>query len=341
MTKKALCIGANGQDGSYLLELLLAKGYEVHGTIRRSSVINTERIDHLMENKEVFGKNLFIHYGDVTDASNINALIVKIQPDEIYNLSAQSHVKVSFELPSYTGQVDALGVLNILEAVRNLAPHCKVYQASTSELYGGMGYNMPDDGYTEESPFHPRSPYGCAKIYGYWIIKNYREAYNMFACNGILFNHESPRRGDTFVTKKITNWFRNIDKEQPLQLGNINAYRDWGHAKDYVEAMWLMLQQDEPEDFVIATNKTYSVRDFINECCKQLGYIINWEGTGINEVGTVFTSTRIINTIKINEKYFRPSEVEYLLGNANKAKEKLGWVPKCDFHSLVHDMLNG
>jgi GDPmannose 4,6-dehydratase len=350
--KKAFITGINGQDGSYLTELLLQKGYEVHGIIRRSSVINTDRIDHLMSSK-MFNKTFFIHYGDVTDPANINELISRIKPDEIYNLAAQSHVKVSFELPHYTAQVDALGTLNILEAARIHCPTAKVYQASTSELYGGMGYNMPETGYTETSPLHPRSPYGCAKIYGLWIIRNYREAYNMFACNGILFNHESPRRGDTFVTKKITNWMKKFQSETlkssewtlaPLELGNLNAKRDWGHAKDYVEAMWLMLQQDKPADFVISTNTTYSVKDFINECFEQMGWskFVKWIGDGVNEK-LVFASGNFLELplVVVNPKYFRPSEVEVLLGDSTKARNVLGWKPNYDFSGLVKDMLNG
>jgi GDPmannose 4,6-dehydratase len=351
--KKALVTGANGQDGSYIIELLLSKGYEVHGVIRRSSVFNTARIDHLMSDPKIYNKQLFIHHGDVTDPVNINNLVYTIQPDEVYNLAAQSHVKVSFEVPYYTAQTDAIGTLNVLEAVRTMCPTARVYQASTSELYGGMGYNMPATGYTEESPFHPRSPYGVAKIYGYWIIKNYREAYNMYACNGILFNHESSRRGDTFVTKKITNWMSKFVTEscksscwelEPLELGNLNAKRDWGHAQDYVDAMWRMLQQDKPEDFVIATNKTYSVKDFINECFDQLGWTshIHWEGTGVDEKlvwNTIGSPSDGIPLVVVNPKYFRPSEVEVLLGDATKARTKLGWVPKYNLKSLVTEMI--
>lgn len=336
---KAIVIGANGQDGSYLLELLLSKGYEVHGTIRRSSVLNTERIDHLMDNPEIYGKNLFIHYGDVTDAANVNALVSKIQPDEIYNLSAQSHVKVSFELPAYTGQVDALGVLNVLEAARNLAPQCKVYQASTSELYGGLGYNMPAAGYDESSPFHPRSPYGCAKIYGFWITKNYREAYNMFSCNGILFNHESPRRGETFVTRKITRWFGKAIKSpgdiQPLVLGNLDAKRDWGHARDYVEAMYKILQTPTADDWVIATGETHSVKEFIEECWRFLNKEVVWVGSGVEEKGYVDNKLAVV----VDPKYFRPSEVPLLLGNSTKAQTKLNWTPKVKFKELVAEMM--
>lgn len=334
---KAIVIGANGQDGSYLLELLLSKGYEVHGTIRRSSVLNTERIDHLIENLEIYGKNLFIHYGDVTDAANVNALVSKIQPDEIYNLSAQSHVKVSFELPSYTGQVDAMGVLNVLEAVRNLAPKCKVYQASTSELYGGLGYNMPVAGYDENSPFHPRSPYGCAKLYGFWITKNYREAYGMFASNGILFNHESPRRGETFVTRKITRWFGNIgNSTAPLVIGNLDAKRDWGHARDYVDAMYRMLQTDKPDDWVVATGEVHSVREFIEECCSHFDCEIKWEGSGVNEKGYINNKLAVV----VDAKYFRPSEVPLLLGNSSKIQAQLGWKPTCKFKSLICEMMD-
>ena len=337
---KAVVIGANGQDGSYLLELLLSKGYEVHGTIRRSSVLNTERIDHLMENSDIYDKDLFIHYGDVTDAANINALVAKLRPDEIYNLSAQSHVKVSFELPSYTGQVDGLGVLNVLEAVRNLAPHCKIYQASTSELYGGMGYNMPPGGYTETSQFHPRSPYGCAKIYGYWIVRNYREAYNMFTCNGILFNHESPRRGETFVTRKITKWFRryilNPISNPPLLLGNLDAKRDWGHARDYVDGMYKILQAPKADDWVIATGETHSVREFVEECWKHFDREIRWEGTGATEKG--YVNDHLV--LAVDSKYFRPSEVSLLLGDSSKIQTQLGWTPKIKFKELVKEMLD-
>lgn len=346
--RKALITGANGQDGSYLIELLLEKGYEVHGVIRRSSVFNTQRIEHLMGNEEIYNKTLFIHYGDVTDASNIDHLVNTIKPNEVYNLAAQSHVKVSFEIPYYTATVDALGTLNVLEAVKNHCPTSRVYQASTSELYGGMGYNMPETGYTEESQMHPRSPYGCAKMYGKWIVQNYREAYGMFACNGILFNHESPRRGDTFVTKKITNWMQGFISSglynlKPLELGNLNAKRDWGHAKDYVEAMWLMLQQDKPKDYVIASNETHSVKDFIEECMIQSGWGVHtyWVGSGINETLMLKQGPTEVSLVKVNPKYFRPSEVEVLLGDATKAREELGWKPKYDFKALVREMING
>jgi GDPmannose 4,6-dehydratase len=346
--KKAFLSGTNGQDGSYLVELLLEKGYEVHGIVRRSSVFNTQRIDHLINNPKIFNKTFFTHYSDVTDPVSLNNLMSTIKPDEVYNLAAQSHVKVSFEIPYYTGQVDAIGTLNILEAVKTNCQNAKIYQASTSELYGGLEYNMPKGGYTEESPFHPRSPYGVAKIYAFWITKNYREAYNMFACNGILFNHESPRRGDTFVTKKITNWcqqqFSNIrdNKEViPLELGNLDAYRDWGHAKDYVDAMYRILQQEKPDDYVIATGETHTVKEFIEKCF-QIGNKdyktdtkIEWQGIGDNQKG--YLDNKLV--IKVNPKYYRPSEVEYLLGNPKKSNEKLGWIPSYTFETLVEDMM--
>ena len=338
--KKALIFGITGQDGSYLAELLLEKGYDVYGIIRRSSSINTPRIDHLMHKIKTV-------YGDVTDCLSVNNIIKDVQPDELYNLSAQSHVKVSFEIPYYTAQVDAVGTLNILEACRINSPHTKIYQASTSEMFGGVGYNMPEKGYTENSPFHPRSPYGCAKLYSYWIIRNYREAYNMFTCNGLLFNHESPRRGDTFVTKKITNWclknsgnlkrirYNYSIPIEPLTLGNLSAYRDWGHAKDYVKAMWLMLQQDKPDDFVIATGETHTVKEFIDLCFKEIDLKLKWEGSEINEVGKI----NDIVVVKVDEKYFRPSEVDVLLGNPEKAKNILEWNPEYSFEGLVKDMM--
>ena len=328
--KVALITGITGQDGSYLAELLLEKGYEVHGIVRRSSLINTHRIDHIYD-------DLHLHYGDLTDATNIIGVIKKVEPDEIYNLGAQSHVKVSFETPEYTGQVDALGTLRILEAVRLLGMEDKVriYQASTSELYG-LVQETPQ---SETTPFYPRSPYGVAKLYGYWIIKNYREAYGMYACSGILFNHESPRRGETFVTRKITRGLSRISVglQDCLYLGNLNAMRDWGHAKDYVEAMWLMLQQDEPDDYVIATGEQYSVRDFVNAAAPYFGFKIEWMGEGLNEVGYDWNTKRPV--IKVDPKYFRPAEVESLLGDATKAKEKLGWEPKTSFTELVEDMV--
>ena len=327
--KVALITGITGQDGSYLAELLLEKGYEVHGIVRRSSLINTHRIDHIYD-------DLHLHYGDLTDATNIISVIKKVEPDEIYNLGAQSHVKVSFETPEYTGQVDALGTLRILEAVRLLGMEDKVriYQASTSELYG-LVQETPQ---SETTPFYPRSPYGVAKLYGYWIIKNYREAYGMYACSGILFNHESPRRGETFVTRKITRGLSRISVglQDCLYLGNLNAMRDWGHAKDYVEAMWLMLQQDEPEDFVIATGEQHSVREFCEKAAPLFGLNFEWMGEGLDEVGFHWGAKKPI--IKVDPKYFRPTEVETLLGDPTKAKEKLGWEPKTSFDELIEDM---
>ena len=328
--KVALITGITGQDGSYLAELLLEKGYEVHGIVRRSSLINTHRIDHIYD-------DLHLHYGDLTDATNIIGVIKKVEPDEIYNLGAQSHVKVSFETPEYTGQVDALGTLRILEAVRLLGMEDKVriYQASTSELYG-LVQEIPQ---TETTPFYPRSPYGVAKLYGYWIVKNYRESYGMYACSGILFNHESPRRGETFVTRKITRALKAISegKQDCLYLGNLDALRDWGHARDYVEAMWLMLQQDEPDDYVIATGEQYSVRDFVDAAAPYFGMKIEWMGEGLNEVGYDWNTKRPV--IKVDPKYFRPAEVQSLLGDATKAKEKLGWEPETSFTELIEDMV--
>lgn len=327
--KVALITGITGQDGSYLAELLLEKGYEVHGIIRRSSSINTDRIDHIYQ-------NIKLHYGDLTDSTNIVRVIQLVQPDEIYNLGAQSHVKVSFEMPEYTADVDAMGTLRILEAVRLLGmeDRVRIYQASTSELYG-LVQEIPQ---SETTPFYPRSPYGVAKLYGYWIVKNYRESYGMYACSGILFNHESPRRGETFVTRKITQALSNISVglQDCLYLGNLNAKRDWGHAKDFVEAMWLMLQQDEPEDFVIATGVQYSVREFVEETAPYFGMKIAWMGEGLNEIGYDLNTKKTV--IKIDSKYFRPAEVETLLGDASKAKEKLGWEPKISFKELVEDM---
>ena len=330
--KVALITGITGQDGSYLAELLLEKGYEVHGIVRRSSLINTHRIDHIYENP-----NLTLHYGDLTDATNIIGVIKKVEPDEIYNLGAQSHVKVSFETPEYTGNVDGLGTLRILEAVRLLGMEDKVriYQASTSELYG-LVQEVPQ---RETTPFYPRSPYGVAKLYGYWIVKNYRESYGLHASSGILFNHESPRRGETFVTRKITRGLSRISvgEQDVLSLGNLDARRDWGHAKDFVEAMWLMLQQDDPDDYVIATGIQYSVRDFVDAAAPYFGMKIEWMGEGLNEVGYDWNTKRTV--IKVDPKYFRPAEVESLLGDASKAKEKLGWEPKISFTELVEDMV--
>ena len=329
MSKVALITGITGQDGSYLAELLLELKYEVHGIVRRSSLINTHRIDKIYE-------DIHLHYGDLTDATNIISVIQKVQPDEIYNLGAQSHVKVSFELPEYTGQVDGLGTLRVLEAVRLLGMEKKtrIYQASTSELYGLVQANPQ----TETTPFYPRSPYGVAKLYGYWIIKNYREAYNMHCSSGILFNHESPRRGETFVTRKITQGLSRISVglQDCLYLGNLNAKRDWGHAKDFVEAMYLMLQQDEPDDYVIATGEQHSVREFVEEAAPIFGMKLEWMGEGLDEVGYDWNTKRPI--IKVDKRYFRPAEVESLLGDPTKAKEKLGWEPTTTFKQLVEDM---
>ena len=327
--KVALITGITGQDGSYLAELLLEKGYEVHGIVRRASLINTHRIDHIYD-------AITLHYGDLTDATNLVRVIKQVQPDEIYNLGAQSHVKVSFEMPEYTADVDGMGTLRVLEAVRLLGMESKVriYQASTSELYG-LVQETPQ---SETTPFYPRSPYGVAKLYGYWIVKNYRESYEMYACSGILFNHESPRRGETFVTRKITQGLSRISNglQDCLYLGNLDAKRDWGHAKDFVEAMWLMLQQDEPEDFVIATGKQYSVKEFVEEAAPYFNMKIVWLNNDTEEVGYDRITNRIV--IRVHPKYFRPAEVETLLGDATKAKEKLGWEPKISFKQLVEDM---
>lgn len=329
--KIALITGVTGQDGSYLAELLLEKGYEVHGIIRRSSSFNTSRIDHII-------KKIKLHYGDVTDAVNIFSIIQKVRPNEIYNLAAQSHVKVSFEMPEYTGQVDALGTLNILEAIRaaGLTNQIKFYQASTSELYGKV-VEIPQ---SETTPFYPRSPYAVAKLYSYWIVKNYRESYGMFAVNGILFNHESPRRGLNFVTRKITNSIAKIIKGQQsyISLGNLNAQRDWGHAKDYVEGMWLMMQHETPEDFVLATGKTYSVKRFVEEAFKNINIKIEWQGEGINEVGINSETKEIL--IRVDERYYRPAEVDLLIGNPTKAIEKLNWKSKISFEELVKEMVD-
>ncbi len=327
--KKALITGITGQDGSYLAELLLSKGYQVHGIVRRASLINTHRIDHIYE-------KIKLHYGDLTDAVSIMGVIKEVEPCEIYNLGAQSHVKVSFKIPEYTGQVDAMGTLRVLEAVRMLGMEkdVRIYQASTSELYGGIS----DAPLTETTPFHPRSPYGVAKLYGYWIIKNYREAYGMHCSSGILFNHESERRGETFVTRKITRGLSRISvgMEKILRLGNIHAKRDWGHARDYVEAMWLMLQQDKPDDYVIATGEQHSVKDFVNEAAQYFGFKLEWMGEGLDETAFDWNTKRPV--IIIDPEYFRPAEVESLLGDATKAKEVLGWEPKTSFKELVEEM---
>lgn len=334
--KKALITGITGQDGSYLAELLLSKGYEVHGIIRRASTFNTKRIDHLYKDPHNEDVRLFLHYGDLTDSSNLNRLIEKIEPDEIYNLAAQSHVKVSFEVPEYTAEVVGLGTLRLLDAIKETGIKTKFYQASTSELFGGLPETAPQN---ERKPFYPRSPYAAAKLYAYWITVNYREAYNIFACNGILFNHESPRRGETFVTRKITMAVANIvkGKQDKLYLGNLNAKRDWGYAGDYVEAMWLMLQQDEPDDYVIATGETHSVREFCEKAFECVGIKIEWAGSGIEEKGIDSKTGRVL--VEVDPRYFRPTEVDLLIGDATKAKQKLGWQPKVTFDDLVKMMV--
>ncbi|MCY7361240.1 MAG: GDP-mannose 4,6-dehydratase [Ignavibacteria bacterium] len=334
--KKALISGITGQDGSYLTELLLDKGYEVHGIIRRSSSFNTKRIDHLYADSKLLNSKLFLHFGDLVDTSSLNRLLEKIEPDEIYNLAAQSHVKVSFEVPDYTAQVDALGTLRFLDAIRETdLRKVKFYQASTSELYGKV-QEVPQ---TESTPFYPRSPYGVAKIYGYWIVVNYREAYDIFACNGILFNHESPRRGETFVTRKITRAVARIKNglQENLSMGNIDAKRDWGYAPEYCEAMWRMLQHDIAEDFVIATGETHTVREFIELAFKEIGKNIEWKGKDENEVGKDSETGKVL--VEIDKNYFRPTEVDLLIGDPSKAKEKLGWSAKVTFNELVKIMV--
>ena len=333
--KKALITGVTGQDGSYLAQFLLDKGYEVHGIKRRTSLINTDRIDHLFQDPHENNIKFNLHHGDLTDTTSLIRIIQEVQPDEIYNLAAQSHVKVSFEEPEYTANSDALGTLRILEAIRilKLEKQTKYYQASTSELYG----DVRETPQNEKTPFYPRSPYGVAKLYAYWITINYREAYGIFACNGILFNHESPVRGETFVTRKITRALTRIKLglQKTLYIGNLNAKRDWGHAKDYVEVQWLMLQQDKPDDFVIATGKQYSVRDFINLTAKNLNMKIDWKGKGEKEIG-IFEKKEII---KVDTNYYRPTDVESLIGDASKAKKILGWEPKISFEALVKEMV--
>jgi GDPmannose 4,6-dehydratase len=349
--KVALITGITGQDGSYLAELLLEKGYMVHGIKRRSSLFNTARIDHLYQDPHDPDQRLKLHYGDLTDAMNLTRIIQECQPDEIYNLGAMSHVAVSFDTPEYVGNVDGLGTLRILEAVRilGLEKKTRIYQASTSELYGGMPENKNDKGfYDESSPFYPRSPYGVAKIYGFWITKNYREAYDMFACNGILFNHESPRRGETFVTRKITRAVSKIalGLQDKFYLGNLEAKRDWGHAKDYVRMMWMILQADQPEDWVIATGVTTTVRDFVSMAFKQVGIELEFKGTGVDEKAYVkacsnkeFQLAIGKEVLSVDPTYFRPTEVDLLIGDPSKAKNKLGWVPEHDLASLVKDMM--
>ena len=354
--KTALITGVTGQDGAYLAELLLNKGYIVHGIKRRSSLFNTDRIDHLYQGPHKKDRRFILHYGDLADAGNLIRLVQEIQPDEVYNLGAQSHVQVSFESPEYTANVDALGTLRLLEAIRMLGLEKKTrfYQASTSELFGKV-QEIPQ---TETTPFYPRSPYACAKLYAYWITKNYREAYGIYACNGILFNHESPERGETFVTRKITRSLSRIllGLSSCLHLGNLNAKRDWGHAKDYVEMQWLMLQQEEAEDFVIATGRQFSVREFVNSAAAELGLTLEWQGTGVEETGTVVAvdvdkarqaacgkplSVQVQKgdvIVRVDPRYFRPTEVETLLGNPAKAKEKLGWQPRISFETMVEEM---
>lgn len=335
--KKALITGITGQDGSYLAEFLLSKGYEVHGIIRRSSSFNTKRINHIYQDPHEKKPKLILHYGDLSDFSSIINVLEKVKPDEIYNLAAQSHVKVSFETPEYTGNTDALGTLRMLEAIRilELTDKTKFYQASTSELYGGTSTKP----YNEESSFNPRSPYGVAKLYGYWIVKNYREAYGIFACNGILFNHESERRGLTFVTRKVTTSLCRIKTGllDTMFIGNMDAFRDWGYAKEYVEGMWLMLQHNTPEDFVIATGEAHSVREFIEVSCKELGMEIEWRGKGVEEEGIDKKTGKVI--VKVDPAYFRPTEVEHLLGDSSKIQKVLGWKPKTTFKELVKIMI--
>jgi len=353
MTKKALITGITGQDGAYLAEFLIEKGYEVHGIKRRTSLFNTDRIDHLYQDPHEEDRRFILHHGDMTDSSSLVHIIQKVQPDEIYNLAAQSHVAVSFEEPEYTANSDALGTLRLLEAIRilNLADKTRFYQASTSELFGKV-QEVPQ---TEKTPFYPRSPYAVAKLYAYWIVVNYREAYGMYACNGILFNHESPIRGETFVTRKITRALARIvlGLQDCMYLGNLDAKRDWGHAKDYVEMQWLMLQQDEPDDFVIATGEQHSVREFGERAARELGIVLRWEGSGIDEVGIIeelrteeaglgiaALGLDVGKTIvRVDPRYFRPTEVETLLGNPEKAKKKLGWQPRITFDDLVREMV--
>ena len=332
--KKALISGITGQDGSYLTELLLKKGYEVHGIIRRSSSFNTFRIDHLYKNPEILDKKLFLHYGDLTDSSNLNRLVEKINPDEIYNLGAQSHVKVSFEVPEYTAEVDAIGTLRFLDAIRETGVKTKFYQASTSELYG-LAQEVPQ---TEKTPFYPRSPYGVAKLYAYWIVKNYREAYNLFASNGILFNHESERRGKTFVTRKISVAVSKmmLGQEDKLLLGNLDAKRDWGYAPEFVEGMWRILQAEKADDFVLATNETHTVREFVKKAFNTLGEDIVWQGEGVHEKGVLKSQNKVV--VEIDPRYFRPTEVDLLIGDYGKAKKILDWYPKTTFEELVKKM---
>lgn len=332
--KKALITGITGQDGSYLAELLLEKGYEVHGVVRRSSVFNTERIDHIYTDPHAKGTNLHLHFGDLADSSSVSSILQTVHPDEVYHLGAQSHVRVSFEIPEYTGDVTGLGTVRILDAMRKMGSAAKFYQAASSEMFG-KALELP---LKETTPFYPRSPYGAAKVYAYWMTKNYRESYGMFASNGILFNHESPRRGMTFVTRKITRGLARIKlgKDERLFLGNLDAKRDWGYAKDYVYAMWRMLQHDVPDDFVIATNETHTVREFCERAAEHLGFALVWKGEGVNEIGIDEKTGRTL--IEIDERYFRPAEVDVLLGDYAKAKKELGWEPTVKFEELVKIM---
>ena len=336
MKKVALITGITGQDGSYLAELLLEKGYEVHGIIRRASTFNTKRIDHLYQDPHESDVKLFLHYGDITDSSNLNRLIEKIQPTEIYNLAAQSHVGVSFDSPEYTAEATGVSTLRLLDAIRETGLKTRFYQASTSELFGGLPETAPQ---SEKTPFYPKSPYGVAKLYSYWITVNYRESYDLFACNGILFNHESPRRGETFVTRKITRAAAAIHLgiQDKLYLGNLDAKRDWGHAKDYVEGMWRILQQDKPQDYVLAMNETHTVREFVELAFAELGYEMIWQGEGVNEKGIDKKSGKVL--VEVDPKYFRPAEVELLWGDSTKARTELGWEPRYSFTELVKEMV--
>ncbi len=336
--KKALITGITGQDGSYLAELLLEKGYEVHGIIRRASTFNTGRLQHIYQDPHIANKTLYLHYGDISDASNLNRIIEKIAPEEIYHLGAQSHVRVSFDLPEYTGDVTGLSTTRILDAIKETKIPTKYYQASSSEMFGKVC--QEDLPINEKTPFCPRSPYGCAKVYAYWITKNYRESYNIFACNGILFNHESPRRGETFVTRKITRALVRIKLgfDEKLYLGNLDAKRDWGYAKDFVYGMWLMLQADKPDDYILATNESHSVREFVEKAASYLGFEIGWRGVGIEEKGIDRRSGKTI--IEIDPQYFRPTEIDVLLGNYSKAKSILNWQPEIKFNKLVELMVD-
>lgn len=331
-SKRAFVTGVTGQDGSYLAELLLEKGYEVHAIMRRASVFTTSRIDHILDNPR-----FFLHHGDLTDSSNLHSLMAKIQPNEVYNLAAQSHVAVSFDVPEYTAEVDAVGTIRLLNAIKDMDLQCKFYQASTSELFGGLPATAPQN---ELTPFYPKSPYGAAKLYAYWVTVNYRESYDLFACNGILFNHESPRRGETFVTKKVTTAVAKISKgkQKTLALGNLDAKRDWGHAKDYVRAMWLMLQQDEPRDYVIATGETFTVREFVELAFDCVGVRIKWAGSGEDEVGVNADTGDVL--VEIDPRYYRPAEVELLWGDPRKAREELGWRHQIDIKGLVREMID-